>query len=41
LRLARADQVLGFQLHSPSHRVPDGLVRAVAAAKRERGKAPS
>jgi hypothetical protein len=41
LRLARADQVIGFQLHSPSHRVPDGLVRAVAAAKRERGKAPS
>jgi hypothetical protein len=41
LRLARADQVLGFQLHSPSHRLPDALVRAVAAAKRDRGKSPS
>jgi hypothetical protein len=40
-RLARADQVLGFQLYSHRHGLPDALVRAVADAKRNRDKTPS
>ena len=35
-RMAHALEVLGFQLYAREHHLPDALLRAVAAAKRDR-----
>jgi hypothetical protein len=37
--MARAAQALGFQLVVQDHRLPDALLVAVAAAKRDRARA--
>jgi hypothetical protein len=34
--MAHALEVLGFQLYAREHHLPDALLRAVAAAKRDR-----
>jgi hypothetical protein len=35
-----AAQVMGFRLHSGRHQLPDALLAAVAAAKRDLHKTP-
>jgi hypothetical protein len=39
-RVDHAAQVMGFRLHSGRHQLPDALLAAVAAAKRDLHKTP-
>jgi hypothetical protein len=40
-KMVRAAQVIGFQLRSRDHHLPDDLLRAVAAVQRDRRDTPS